>query len=612
MGVLVRYVREKQGRLEYRRVVPEALQAHFPEARRNFIRPLGKGTFSDPKIAGRYASAAKEWDALVEIAIMRRDNQYSAISSKLLEYFGELVRYEWLKGDEDHRTDTGNEDQLFGLVKGDITAKDIKVVSCDDSDRRWRKTEETLAEGSGWDETDQSLYQYYQACYAKGIISDIVADEVDRMCNDLQLMPDKKSAAYRKLHICFLENALDAMDIIRERQKGKRIPTPPEPADTSSEELEADEKSIREIAELWHNREKSGASTVQAVDTALRLLEGHLGHIPMNRLTAQRVSHWVDLLVKKPALPKKEHRHLPLGTLVALYEEQPGVQRITGKTVNTHLGHLRAVWNWARKRGYVSRDLHNPFEEQSVKEAAPLVSGGFSKEQLTAIFGLPVFTKGERPVRGRGEASFWVPLLLLQYGLRPEEACQLLTKDIEYDQDERLWKLRITDIGDHPVKGKRSLKAEKNINAQRRALPITENLIRMGFIDYAAALRKSDETALFPRLTISNQRGHLHSKFSEWWGEYTRAHGALPKVGVRPLRDFRPTWTTAAAAAGLSEEEREWIQGHYMTKALTSNRRYGTRNFGHRISDIVFDGVNLERLHKDEAWERSETIALTW
>ena len=194
-----------------------------------------------------------------------------------------------------------------------------------------------------------------------------------------------------------------------------------------------------------------------------------------------------------------------------------------------------------------------------------------------------------------GEAAFWLPLLLLTYGTRPEEMCQLLVSDITQDEEDGLWCIKITDEGLHPVKGTRRIKADGDALV-RRTLPVSKRLLDLGFIDYVDQLRKAKEEALFPLLTTKGKRNYLHAAFATWWGKYLRSHKAIPERGNKPLRDFRDTWTTAASASGLNEEEREWIQGHYVSKGTTSNRNYGVRDFGKKIDQVVFKGLDLSKV----------------
>lgn len=172
-----------------------------------------------------------------------------------------------------------------------------------------------------------------------------------------------------------------------------------------------------------------------------------------------------------------------------------------------------------------------------------------------------------------------------------------MVSDIYFDEDRRIWCLRITDEGDHPAKGARHIKTDGN-PVVRRSLPIAKRLLDLGFIEYVDNLKSDGYAALFPRLTTKGKRGYLHSTFATWWGKYLRENGAIPEVGNKPLRGFRDAWTTAAARSGLTEEEREWIQGHYVSKGKTSNRRYGVRDFGSKIDDIVYKGLDLSKVRR--------------
>lgn len=602
MGAIVRYLhedREVAGGWKYRRGVSEALREYFPGNISAFVRRLGKGKTSDLAIINGYQKAHADFEAMKQAAEKRRDGAYDELSADLVTHLIEIERNQALESDEQDRMDEAGEATLHEAASRLLAAPETEPA--DYAEYRWERRQETL----------EGVLVHYRDLYAKGRTDPAVTFEVRDMCAAQGLHVDPDSLGFRRLTRAYLEASIEIIEAKLARQGGQIVPTPPIPQERV-EEVQKQGETIRQMAEGKLAWEKNGPSTVQATETALRLFEGMYGDMPMANITARHVSDWALLLTEKPKEPAKEHRRLGLKELVALYSDKPEFERVGGKTVNTHVGHLRSVWNWARKRGYVSRDLHNPFAEQDVPEEAPPPNEGFTTEQLNAMFNLPVFASGERPARGRGEAAFWVPLLLLQYGLRPEEVCQLLVSDIGCDDDSGEWFLRITDIGEHPVKGERSLKATTNVTLQRRVLPIPKSLIALGFLDYVKALRDAGEAALFPLLTVTSRRNMLHAKFGEWWARYVREHGALPPTGNKPLRDFRHTWTTAATRSGLTEEEREWIQGHYATGGSTNNRKYGIRDFGPRLDAVAFKGLDLSHLVVDGAIERAAKLGKSW
>ena len=65
---------------------------------------------------------------------------------------------------------------------------------------------------------------------------------------------------------------------------------------------------------------------------------------------------------------------------------------------------------------------------EAVRGGAP-----FEIADLQAIFKTPVFTVGERPKGGKGEAAFWLPLLALFTGARLGELASLRASDVARD-----------------------------------------------------------------------------------------------------------------------------------------------------------------------------------
>jgi integrase len=188
-------------------------------------------------------------------------------------------------------------------------------------------------------------------------------------------------------------------------------------------------------------------------------------------------------------------------------------------------------------------------------------------------------------------------LFLLSTGARPEEIAQLLVSDFSHDEQAGCWMMTITDKGDHPVKGKRTLKSSD------RTFSIPPLLLELGLADYLARLRAEGETALFPRLSVKNKSlGYLIPSIGEWWSAYLRDQGLeltkVPGKTRRPLRDFRPTWTTAARESGVPEEAISYLMGHSNARAVTTSR-YGSREaYGQFMERIAFNGLDMSMVRR--------------
>lgn len=584
MGFVVRNLYDVGGRWKYRKVISASLRPHINGNLTEFVRWLGSTSQSQSELLLKYASASKECEGLITVAKKRASGVYDDLSTEMIAHIIATARSHVLHEDEEDRFDE-EADNLFESVKRQLEGVPGAIINTD-PDRRWNKRQEVL----------EPFLAGLRHDHARGRIDKIHLGEIEELCLAQGLHIDKNSLGFRRLGKAYLGMMIEVSEAMLERQQGEVVPTPLPPSPLGHTETPSEGLTIRKLSEKKLAMNQKGYTTTEATETALRLFEGVYGQKPMSAITRREVSDWIVLLQQKPKVPAKQHRGLGLKEMVALYAGSTDIARLSGKSINGHVGHLNSIWNWARKRGHIDRSLDNPFSEQRVEEATKPPEEGFTSEQLQALFNLPIFTTGERPKGGRGETSFWLPLLLLTYGTRPEEMCQLLVSDVYQDNDEDgIWCLRITDEGDHPVKGSRAIKVDGN-PLVRRSLPITKLLIELGFIGYVEWLKRSGETALFPALTVKGKRGYLHENFATWWGEYVREHGAIPETGNKPLRGFRAAWTTAAARSDLSEEVREWIQGHYLAKARTSNRKYGLRNFGQKIEEIQYKGLDLTLL----------------
>lgn len=401
---------------------------------------------------------------------------------------------------------------------------------------------------------------------------------------------DASSPEFAQLCQRMAEAQLAALDAQRRRWSGETMPTPGEPTRPAKPRQEK-VQSFANLAEtiMASPRFGAGQATLESTRTALRYFRETHGDIPALAITRQHVSQWLDLLTERPSQVPHKERSLRLPELVERYRGKD-VPRMKGKTQSQNLAALAAIWAKGQKQGLIPFEAPNPFTKHDIKvENRPEDGRQLSLDEVQAIFSLPIFAKGERPARGRGEASYWLPLLIYCTGARPEEIAQLLVAD--FWQEGEQWRMRITDEGDHPVKGKRSLKTERH-NAGRREFPVPAMLIELGLPSYLQWLKDNEENVLFPQLTIKNARGQLYPSFGDWWSPYLKEKGIVPNDRERrPMREMRQNWTTAARACGLPMEAIEYIQGH-TTAGKSAHVGYGSRKpLGEWMSKMHVQGL---------------------
>jgi integrase len=241
----------------------------------------------------------------------------------------------------------------------------------------------------------------------------------------------------------------------------------------------------------------------------------------------------------------------------------------TPVNTNKQLMILSFLLNFAVKNSIIEQNAAKGInvEERKNAKAARLP---FDLSALNALFSSPIYSLGERPKGGAGEAGYWLPLLALFTGARIEELCQLHPDDV-YEESYReldgtvrsAWVHRITDEGPG--------QALKNPGSRRR-IPLHAQLIRLGFIEYARQAKGRNR--IFDKL-VKDVVGDESGNWSKWFGGYLRE-----KAGVTDKRmvfhSFRHTFKQEARAVEIPEDVSDAITGHSGGKV---SRNYGGTDY---------------------------------
>lgn len=126
------------------------------------------------------------------------------------------------------------------------------------------------------------------------------------------------------------------------------------------------------------------------------------------------------------------------------------------------------------------------------------------------------------------------------------ELAQLQVSDIDASKD--IPTIRITNEGE----GQR-VKTE----ASKREVPIHSELVRLGFLDYLAAVKASGSRSLWPALPLRKDKPGAY--FSDWFGECRKRLG----FGKNPdFHCFRHTVRTQLMEAEVAEPVIDRLMGH--------------------------------------------------
>lgn len=503
----------RTGHLNYRRRIPANLRPYIPGKPTEFVRTLAAHSITAPGASERQKAAEHEFEVMLvkarKASAAGVASVYDALTPTLVAFLADYYCSAELTRDEQAR---------WGRP-----ALKVQYASRGDREQDYIDSREMLAGYQS--QALNNLWGEWTVTYANamGYTIDPADPEFGRLLEAI-------AAAACNLWIA-LETRIDASQGSGEGAATPPLPAVPEVANRvlggAGDPLESFEAIA--VALMSSARQDIGPSTRQCSNTALKLFRDAHGTPTPAKITRSMVSGWIDLMAERPAKLPRAQRGMPLRDVVVAYADLKDVPRLSAKTYNGHASALAALWNKARKSGQISEDRSNPFADQRVKSSAPTRDEpkGFNLIELKAIFALPIFTLDERPRGGKGHASYWIPLLLLWTGARPEEVAQLMIDDFKRDAD-GFWLITYTDKGIHPHKGPRSLKTTRH-QSGRRTIPMAPTLIALGLPQYLEHLRAAGETALFPLLRTRGARRLLFSAWSEWWAKLIYETGILPK-----------------------------------------------------------------------------------
>jgi integrase len=380
------------------------------------------------------------------------------------------------------------------------------------------------------------------------------------------VLPLVKAEA-RSLGLHFDERAPGAVDALREslrayrkalqdiasRDRGEVIETPDSVSPAPARYAKA--AKLRDVLPQWKASKGRKAQTVQAAEKALALYELSTGNPPISTLTrAQGVDMRAFLLAGG----------------------------VTAKTARDRFDYIKGFLNFA------SQELEllprNPWAGLAIEYTTTKPRRPWSSEQLASYFSRPLHTAYDLPTKWEAgaDAAYWVPLLGIYTGARISELCQLRADDVSMVDGVPV--LRITDEGEG-----QGVKTD----AGRRTVPVHPELVRLGFLDFASAIRKAGSVQLFPALPLHKAKAGQY--FSEWFAS-TRTLSDGTKLP--DFHSLRHTVRSKLASAGIAEPLIDTLIGHEV-KGSTGARTYTmrtTEDLQRAMSAVSYAGLSLPRV----------------
>ena len=296
-----------------------------------------------------------------------------------------------------------------GIVRSEITDEEIQRLvalsvasrmGADEQDRVAGVTEDDFQRAEAWLQHADSVER---KAVARGDLSGYAAQAQDWLTgHGFNLSED--SEHYRKFSYAFAKAHAEATKGLKARQRGEPVATPvAQPFPYGGHVVDSQGDSLAALLKYWKEQSPRKPKTAHEFTTAVRRFTELHGKLPAAQIHKRHVVAFKDKLVAEG---------LARGTIVK------------------QLGALAAVIQLAVDNDKLvlnaARGVRLPKGRLEKKARVP-----FDSEDLRKIFNAPVFTSGERPQAGAGEAAYWLPLIALFTGARMTEIGQLRVTDIK-------------------------------------------------------------------------------------------------------------------------------------------------------------------------------------
>ncbi|MCJ2059609.1 site-specific integrase [Methylobacterium sp. J-048] len=306
----------------------------------------------------------------------------------------------------------------------------------------------------------------------------------------------------------------------------------------------------------------------------------------------------VSLLIRLPASATKRFRGMT-APQAADAAAVAGAAPMTRLTASSYLTAFSSLMEFAISRGMRTDNPTTGLSVGTDGVAAKDRRNPFSVQQLTKIFTAPLYTGCLNDEAGYARAGaqvirrgrFWVPLIALFTGMRMNEICQLLVRDVAQLDGTDVIIVAADDAGVKRLK----------TAAGERFVPIHPELKRCGLLQYRDAVAgRGEEQRLFPELTTAEASGYLSDNFSKWFARFLQSCGAAkPRTA---FHSFRHNYRDALREADISAERVRALGG------WASGRTEDDYGSGLRVNSLAleivkvrYEGLDLSHLHIQRA-----------
>ncbi|WGK80558.1 site-specific integrase [Vibrio aestuarianus] len=280
-------------------------------------------------------------------------------------------------------------------------------------------------------------------------------------------------------------------------------------------------EAVLESYKLEKINKKSDKKGINAVIVSCRLVHELLGCSDMANVSRDDVNRIIPDIKAFPANARSlaNRKHFADLNCIEIIEKNKdlGLPLRKESQAMRDIERASTVYRWAILHNKIT---YNPFEglcysksKTKTQRVVGLVDDDkdkkvpFTSDDLKKIFSHPVYTQGQighnTRDRLRLHYQYWVMLIVLTTGARPNEICQLRLADIKYIEDVLCFLVQAVD-DDQSVKNEAAV----------RIIPVPDVLFKLGFQSYLDSVAGS--RMLFPDLTYTDKSGY-YGKVEDWF-----------------------------------------------------------------------------------------------
>lgn len=258
-------------------------------------------------------------------------------------------------------------------------------------------------------------------------------------------------------------------------------------------------------------------------------------------------------------------------------------RKTTSKTARDRLIWVKSLLKYAQ----IELELipKNPWEGLDIAAKTTHRRRPWSETELQTLFTQSLFTEYALPNSKKSgkDAAYWIPLIGLYTGARISELAQLATDDIKIKSG--VPTIAITNEGEN-----QQVKTLAGI----RTIPIHNELIRLGFLEYISDVAKEDHQSLWPHLIKRpNKPGGY---FSNWFGEFKRTLGFN---NTPDFHSFRHLVRSQLTNNGVAELVIDSLLGHQISGSMGAKiyTHLSIINLNNAIQTIQYPYLTINKIY---------------